>query len=536
MLIRWIGILLVSAGFSGSATARDVATSLAPAMKLGEARHALVIGNAAYMQSPLRNPLNDARAIAKELSAAGFVVDLLEDATQVGMQRAIRRFGDRLQEGGVGLFYYAGHGMQVKGRNFLMPVNADIDREYEIEYSSVDVNMVLSMMDTARNPLNIVILDACRNNPFARSFRVAATGLAQMDAPAGTFIAFATSPGAVAADGTGSNGVYTKHLLQQIRVPGQKIEQVFKQVRIGVIAETRGEQTPWESSSLRGEFQFLPDTRPAAQALPPAGLAAFEELLRRDREARREETEKQIRDALERQRIEFAQQGFRATPEPATPPPAPVKAEPAIIASVAPPAITAAIDARLPQAGDRWTYRLVQPRQKGAMVDHSYEVLVVAASTTGVLDRASIDGGQPAEWAHPRGPYFMTQGLALFSPYLSVFEEIRVGAPIDKIVLRGQTGCQDRYSCNVTGRVVAREGLRTSAGRFDAYKVVIEQEWYPAQPAAYSADMWARRTLTVWYSPQLKRAIKYSSRVVSGTPPIDANFDLELLSYQLNQP
>ncbi len=127
----------------------------------------------------------------------------------------------------------------------------------------------------------------------------------------------------------------------------------------------------------------------------------------------------------------------------------------------------------------------------------------------------------------------MTQGIALFSPYLSVFEEMKVGAPLDKIVLRGQAGCQDRYSCNVTGRVVAREELRTLAGRFEVYKVVIEQEW---QPAAYSPDLWARRTLTVWYAPQLKRAIKYSSRVASGTPPIEANFDLELLSYQLNQP
>jgi uncharacterized caspase-like protein len=536
MLIRWIGILIMTAGFCGGATGRDVATTLAPAVKFAEARHALVIGNANYTYGALKNPVNDARAMARELSQAGFEVMLLEDATQAAMQRAIRRFGDAIQQGAVGLFYYAGHGMQVKGRNFLVPVNADIDREYEIEYNAVDVNMVLSMMDTARNPLNIVILDACRNNPFARSFRISAAGLAQMDSPAGTFIAFATSPGAVAADGTGSNGVYTKHLLEQIRVPGQKIEQLFKQVRIGVIAETRGEQTPWESSSLRGEFLFVPDARPAAQAPPPADLAAIEELLRRDREARREETEKQIRDALERQRKEFAQQAVRVIPEPAVASPAPAKTEPAIIASVAPQAITGAIDARLPQAGDRWTYRLVQPRQKGAMVDHSYEVLVVAASTTGVLDRASIDGGQPAEWAHPRGPYFMTQGLALFSPYLSVFEEMRVGAPLGKIVLRGQTGCQDRYSCNVTGRVVAREELRTSAGRFDAYKVVIEQEWYPGQPAAYSADMWARRTLTVWYSPQLKRAIKYSSRVASGTPPIDANFDLELLSYQLNQP
>jgi len=301
--------------------------------------------------------------------------------------------------------------------------------------------------------------------------------------------------------------------------------------------ETRGEQTPWESSSLRGEFSFRPGGSTAGR--PPDIEAAVAVALERAREAQRQETEQLIREALERQRKDLEKQGLRitsVTPEPAAPPPAPAKTEPAIIANVAPSPIAGAIDARLPQAGDRWTYRLVQPRQQGAMADHSYEVLVVAASTTGVLDRAFMDGGKPAEWAHPRGPYFMTQGLALFSPYLSVFEEMRVGASLSKIVFRGQTGCQDRYKCNVAGRVVAREELRTSAGRFDTYKVVIEQEWYPGQPATYSADMWARRTLIVWYSPQLKRAIKYSSRVASGTPPIDANFDLELLSYQLNQP
>src|SRR6185436_7180016 len=106
--------------------------------------------------------------------------------------------------------------------------NADIGREYEIEYSAVDVNMVLSMMDAAKNPLNIVILDACRTNPFARSFRISSNGLAQMDAPSGTFIAFATAPGATASDGAGANGIYTKHLLTQIRTPGQPIEQLFK--------------------------------------------------------------------------------------------------------------------------------------------------------------------------------------------------------------------------------------------------------------------------------------------------------------------
>src|SRR5688572_30345475 len=254
---KWLALLAVE-GFCGTAQARDELTRLAAAPGAGEKRSALVIGNGGYASGALKNPLNDARAVARELAASGFEVLLLEDGTQSGMQRAIRRFGDSLQRGGVGLFYYAGHGLQVKSRNFLMPVNADIDREYEVEYNSVDVGLVLSMMDAAKNPLNIVILDACRNNPFARSLRVAASGLAPLDAPAGTFIAFATAPGAIASDGAGDNGVYTKHLLAHLGKPGLPIEQLFKQVRIGVMAETRGEQTPWESSSLRGDFAFRP--------------------------------------------------------------------------------------------------------------------------------------------------------------------------------------------------------------------------------------------------------------------------------------
>jgi uncharacterized caspase-like protein len=146
---------------------------------------ALVIGNSGYKAAPLRNPVNDARAMARVLAETGFAVTLIEDATQAGMRRAIRTFGDELARGGVGLFFYAGHGMQVRGKNFLIPVNADIQREDEVEDQAVDANLVLSKMDTARNTLNVMILDACRNNPFQRSFRSGAQGLAQMDAPSG---------------------------------------------------------------------------------------------------------------------------------------------------------------------------------------------------------------------------------------------------------------------------------------------------------------------------------------------------------------
>jgi hypothetical protein len=247
------------------AAAQDSVQKGASRAGLGEQRIALVIGNSQYKDSPLPNPVNDARAIAKALADAGFKVTRKENAGQRDMQIALRDFGDALKGGGVGLFYYAGHGMQVKGRNFLIPVDAQIQREDEIAYNSVDAGQVLDKMEAAANRLNIVILDACRNNPFARSFRSAGAGLAQMDAPVGTLIAFATSPGSVASDGEGQNGLYTQHLLHSMQTPGTKIEDVFKNVRVGVRKDSGGKQIPWESTSLEGDFFFVP--KPPAQAV-----------------------------------------------------------------------------------------------------------------------------------------------------------------------------------------------------------------------------------------------------------------------------
>lgn len=221
-----------------------------------EQRVALVIGNAAYKDSPLINPINDARDMAAALRGLGFEVIFGENLSQTEMKRNIRVFGEKIRNGGVGLFYYAGHGIQVKGSNYLIPVNATITTEEEIEYESVDAGLVLAQMEAARNRLNIVILDACRNNPFARSFRSTQKGLASIDAPSGTLIAYATAPGSVASDGAGRNGLYTQELLKQMKQPGLSIEQLFKQVRASVRRQTEGKQTPWESSSLEGDFYF----------------------------------------------------------------------------------------------------------------------------------------------------------------------------------------------------------------------------------------------------------------------------------------
>lgn len=246
-----------------------------PGSETAGKRTALVIGNGAYTKSPpLKNPPNDASEMAATLKALGFDVTSGVNVNQHDMKILIRAFGQKLRAGGSGLFYYAGHGVQSKGRNYLVPVDADIQSEAEVEDAGVDVSLVLNYMDDAQNGLNIVILDACRNNPFARSFRSASNGLAQVDAPTGTLIAYATAPGRVAMDGDGQNGLYTSELLKAMRVPGLSATEMFMRVRAEVMKQTGSKQVPWEASSLVGAFYF--SSSPASSSLPntPATIDA----------------------------------------------------------------------------------------------------------------------------------------------------------------------------------------------------------------------------------------------------------------------
>ena len=247
-----------------------VLQSNAAVAAVSERRVALVIGNANYAGvAKLRNPANDARAMTRALKDLGFDVIERIDATQKETNRAIAQFGEKLDAGTTAVFYYAGHGMQVRGKNYLIPVDAEISSESAVRTETVDVDVLLDQFATRSSTLNVVILDACRNNPFERKFRSAAGGgLAQIEAPEGTMIAYATAPGKVASDGTGENGLFTQELLKAIRQPGRAVEQVFKDVRRNVMKATGGEQTTWESSSLTGDFYFAaPNTKANAVAM-----------------------------------------------------------------------------------------------------------------------------------------------------------------------------------------------------------------------------------------------------------------------------
>jgi hypothetical protein len=221
-----------------------------------ERRVALVIGNGAYPNvGELPNPPNDAKLMPKTLRSLNFEVIERVDADQKDMKRAIKLFGEKLEEAGkdaVGLFYFAGHGVQVGGSNYLIPVNVDIEDESDVDIEAVSANTVQQQMAYAGNRLNMIVMDACRNNPFKRGFRSASRGLARMDATKGTLIAYATSPGDVAADGNGKNSPYTEALSQALLTTGLTVERVFKEVRNSVVAATNNRQVPWEASSLTG--------------------------------------------------------------------------------------------------------------------------------------------------------------------------------------------------------------------------------------------------------------------------------------------
>ncbi len=270
--------LMIMGVFGSSLWAQTEGRAIAPFDK----RIALVVGNSAYEHvQALANPINDATDMAASLQRKGFVVTLLKDATLRQMKQAITQFGRDLQALGdqpesVGLFFYAGHGVQYEGVNYLIPVDANIPEANELEFEAVDANRLLNKMEDAKNEFNIVILDACRDNPYRSWSRSTRSGLAEMKSPRGSFLAFATAPGEVAADGVGNsrNSPFTKHFLLQMEQPLDLL-QMFKQVIHGVSVETHQKQWPWQNASMTGNFYFTPpppSTTPSPTTpLPPQG-------------------------------------------------------------------------------------------------------------------------------------------------------------------------------------------------------------------------------------------------------------------------
>jgi len=221
-----------------------------------ENRVALVIGNSAYKTSPLKNPVNDATDMAARLKGFGFTVIERNNLTTKQIGSTLREFRSKLTPGSVALVFYAGHGVTIKGKNYLPAVDAEINGEEDVPNQSLGTEQIMDVLAEAKTRLNLVFLDACRDNPYARSFRSTSRGLSRESAPSGTLISFATKPGSVAADGTGRNGLYTSVLLEQIKNSGQPIEQVLKKVVTGVRTASKNQQEPWMEGSIEGDFCF----------------------------------------------------------------------------------------------------------------------------------------------------------------------------------------------------------------------------------------------------------------------------------------
>jgi hypothetical protein len=260
-----------------------------------EKRIALIIGNNEYRSNAvLKNPVNDARAMDETLQRLGFHTLRYENLGLNELKKAIDAFGKQLFAYDVGLFYYAGHGIQYKGRNYLVPVDVDLSIPQQVEFDCVPAERVLVFMEHSGTLVNLLILDACRNNPFERGWNrsIMGNGLAFMNAPSGSLIAYATSPGSVASDGAFENGLYTGALLRHMATPNITVEQVFKRVRAEIETITNNQQTPWESTSLKGDFYFNRDSSVATtSAIQVSNAGGSRDLALRRRHALRVQAE-----------------------------------------------------------------------------------------------------------------------------------------------------------------------------------------------------------------------------------------------------
>ena len=246
-----------------------------------EKRVALVVGNSTYKEvTPLANPVNDANDISSALKSAGFDVVLGVDVDKRDFDARIRSFTELLENADVAIFFYAGHGLQVAGRNYLIPVDAKLQNERDLDFDAVNLDFILKQMELGRaDKTNIVFLDACRDNPFSRNLarsmgtRSASIGkgLAQVDTGVGTFIAYSTQPGNVALDGKGRNSPFTAALAKHVREPDHNLTSVMIQVRKDVLAATDGKQVPWDHSALTGEFYFQQTAVPGQRSATGAG-------------------------------------------------------------------------------------------------------------------------------------------------------------------------------------------------------------------------------------------------------------------------
>jgi uncharacterized caspase-like protein len=541
-------LLLCLALLPGVAAAQQVR-----GIAVTEQRVALVIGNAAYRNQPLDNPLNDARLVAGSLKQAGFSVTVRENLDRTALFNALSEFGSKLNENTIAVLYYAGHGLQLRDHNYLIPVDAELRSEDEIPISGIDLSFILGRMSYARSRINIVILDACRNNPFAGKTVAAPQGLAQMDAPVGTLLAFATAPGKLAADsgvGSRANSLYATYLAKHLLTPGLPVESVFKRVREGVVKDTQQQQVPWESSSLQGEFSFVPGVSAAAPSAPDleaAGEMAFWNSIQASNRA--DEYRAYLRQYPKGRFVALAQMRVSqfSAPAPVTatapapsatvataantgattnPIAAPATTPAATIAAAA--AVATAASDKLPRVGDTWRYRVQDQFRLG---DLFLTARVDAVTREGVAETwTTTSDAKLRTTLVPLAPGFdplpdWSLTPPEFSPYLQAAGGLNPGATI-----ADQPRRIEQTVLPLRAAISGEEDVVVGAGRFRAVKLVLRGQ---ATPRGVGKAGLVSTEHTVWYAPQVKRPVKYSvATYVGGTLRESTTF--ELVDFKLN--
>jgi hypothetical protein len=482
------GIVVVLRGLALCACLLPLAAT-AQAMRgvsLTEDRVALVIGNAAYKRDPLDNPVNDARLIGGRLEQAGFRVTRRENLDRNGMAKALQDFGALLTDNTVAVLYYAGHAMQLRDQNYMIPIDAEIRTEDDVGLQGVDLTFILGRMSRAKSRVNIVILDACRDNPFAKRAGGSAStsqGLAQMDAPIGTFLAYATAPGKQAPDGIGKQGnsIYTAALARHLLTPGLPVEIMFKRVREAVVSESRQLQVPWEHSSLLGEFAFVPGVNASTESAAAdsgAELALWSSI----QASNRADDFRAYLRQYERGR--FAEQARQR------------------IAALSPaaPAAQASTGELMPRVGDTWRYRVtdqfrfgdlfVTARVESVAPDSVAETWTTTVDAKVRTTRVSLkpDFNPLPDWA---------AAPPEFAPYLQATD-----LPGGLSALGTPRRSVDAVSIALKAQWQADEDIVVAAGRFRARKLVLQGRGTRAGAAITTEHR-------VWYAPDVRRIVRY---------------------------
>ncbi len=455
---------------------------------LTEDRVALVIGNAAYRQhEPLDNPVHDARLIASKLEQAGFKVTRRENLDRSAMAKALRDFGALLNENTVAVLYYAGHAMQLRDQNYMIPIDAEMRSEEDVGMQGVDLTFILGRMSRAKSRVNVVILDACRDNPFAkRASGGNVQGLAQMDAPIGTLLAYATAPGKQAPDGIGKQGnsIYTAELARHLLTPGLPVELMFKRVREAVVRESRQLQVPWEHSSLLGEFAFVPGVNASSDSADADGSAEAA-LWGSVMAANRADDFRAYLRQYPRGRFADAARSRIA----------------ALSIAVAPNAGAAASEL-MPRVGDTWRYRVTDRFRFGDLFVTA-RVDAVAPDSVAETWTTTVDA-KVRTTRVPLKPGFNPLpdwGAAPpeFAPYLQAAD---LHGDLSEAI-GTQRRAVDAVSVPLKAQWQADEDIVVAAGRFRARKLVLQGRANSGRAGPITTEH------RVWYAPDVRRIVRY---------------------------